>query len=344
MSSEIIIALDAMGGDHGPHVVVPAAINSLKRYPNLKVIFVGLESAINAHLKMNHGHKFSSRYEIVHTDEWVEMDEQPALALRQKKNSSMRLAINAIKDGKAHACVSAGNTGALMAMSRYVLKMYDNIDRPAITTLMPSYGMRTRMLDIGANVDIGPEQLLQFARMGTVLVRAVERKERPLVGILNIGAEEIKGNALVKKASQLLREADDINFYGSVEGDDISKGVVDLVVCEGFVGNVAIKVTEECATLFSKYLKDEFNKNIFTRLIRKFANPIIERADKKISPANYNGASLLGLRGIVIKSHGGADIYAYSCAIDEAINEIEYDVPRHLEENMASFAIGPTAE
>jgi len=265
------------------------------------------------------------------------MDEPPTTALRYKKDSSMRVAINLVRSGEAHACVSAGNTGALMAISRFVLRTLPGIDRPAIATVLPNMrGTHTYVLDLGANVDCTPEHLLQFAIMGAMLVAAVEHKERPTVGLLNIGAEDIKGNEAVKQAAELLR-ASGLNFHGNVEGDDIYKGTTDVVACDGFVGNVALKASEGLAQMITAALREEFKRNFVTRLGAIFALPVIRSFRRRMDHRRYNGASLLGLRGIVIKSHGSADVFAFEQAIGRAVEEVRNNVPHRIAQRMAQL-------
>ena len=315
------IAIDVMGGDHGIKVTVPASIQIINQFPNIKVILVGKEIDIKKNLvkykSINH-----PRIEILDATQSVEMDESPQSALKNKKNSSMRLAINLLKIKKASACVSAGNTGALMATSRFVLKMLPGIDRPAIASNLPNENGSTCMLDLGANTDSTPEQLLQFALMGAMLTSALTKKKNPSVGLLNIGSEDIKGNEVVKKASILIKESH-LNFYGNVEGDDIFKGTTDVVVCDGFVGNVALKTTEGAIKMFGKFLTAEYKKNWLTKIVALISMPLLRAFKRRLDPRRYNGASFLGLNGIVIKSHGGADILAFKTAIITAIEESE---------------------
>ncbi|GIL04634.1 phosphate acyltransferase PlsX [Betaproteobacteria bacterium PRO7] len=307
------IAIDCMGGDHGLDVTVPAALGFARAEPDAALLLVGRSAEIEARLAA--AGDLRSRIEVVHAEEVVGMDEPPAQALRGKRNSSMRVAVNLVKDGRADACVSAGNTGALMAISRFVLKTLDGIDRPAIATVIPNQtGGVTTMLDLGANVDCTPEHLFQFALLGAALVAAVEEKERPSIGLLNIGEEVIKGNEVVKQAAELLR-ASSVNFYGNVEGNDIFKGTTDVVVCDGFVGNVALKTSEGLAQMLGGFVKEEFTRNVFSKLAALVALPVLKRFKRRVDHRRYNGASLLGLRGIVIKSHGSADVYAFECAI-----------------------------
>ena len=313
------IAVDCMGGDHGPTVTIPAALEFLTSHPNATLILVGLEDDLKTALASSPcASQFSNRWSIQHASQVVGMDEGPALALRNKKDSSMRVAAQTVKDGLADACVSAGNTGAWMAISRYVLKTLDGIDRPAIATALPNQqGGATTMLDLGANVDCTAEHLLQFALMGAALAQIGIEGRSPSVGLLNIGEELIKGNEVVKQAADLLRQST-LNFYGNVEGDDIYKGTVDVVVCDGFVGNVALKASEGLARMMSIIVRDEFNRSWLTKLIGLIAMPVLNRFRKRVDNRQYNGATLLGLRGVVIKSHGSADQVAFGFALERA--------------------------
>jgi glycerol-3-phosphate acyltransferase PlsX len=329
---DITIAIDAMGGDHGPHVTVPAALKALEADNQLNIVLVGLQDAIEAELKTRKT-TTSPRLRIHHASEVVTMDESPQSALKNKKDSSMRVAINLVKSGEANACVSAGNTGALMATARFVLKTLPGIDRPAIASVLPSEKGNTYMMDLGANADCTPEHLYQFAIMGAMLVSCVEHKERPSVGLLNIGSEDIKGNEVVKQAGELLKTSH-LNFYGNVEGDDIFKGTTDLVVCDGFVGNVSLKTTEGLAHMMGKFLTQEFKRNWLTKMMALCAMPVLKSFKKRLDPRRYNGASFLGLRGIVVKSHGGADQLAYISAIHVAIEEARSGVLRRITEQL----------
>jgi glycerol-3-phosphate acyltransferase PlsX len=329
---DITIAIDAMGGDHGPHVTVPAALKALEADEQLNIVLVGLQDAIEAELKTRKT-TTSPRLRIHHASEVVTMDESPQSALKNKKDSSMRVAINLVKSGEANACVSAGNTGALMATARFVLKTLPGIDRPAIASVLPSEKGNTYMMDLGANADCTPEHLYQFAIMGAMLVSCVEHKERPSVGLLNIGSEDIKGNEVVKQAGELLKTSH-LNFYGNVEGDDIFKGTTDLVVCDGFVGNVSLKTTEGLAHMMGKFLTQEFKRNWLTKMMALCAMPVLKSFKKRLDPRRYNGASFLGLRGIVVKSHGGADQLAYISAIHVAIEEARSGVLRRITEQL----------
>jgi glycerol-3-phosphate acyltransferase PlsX len=329
---DVTVAIDCMGGDHGVRVTVAASLECLTRAPDMRAILVGDRGAIESAL---HGaHHDSARVEVRHATEVVAMDDPPALALRSKKNSSMRLAIDLVKNGEALACVSAGNTGALMAISRFVLKTLPGIDRPAIASVLPTLKGHTYMLDLGANVDCSAEHLLQFGIMGSELVSSVEQRERPTIGLLNIGEEDIKGNEVVKRAAELLR-ASGLNFYGNIEGDDIYKGTTDIVVCDGFVGNVALKTSEGLAQMLTTYLRQEFNRNAFTRLSGLLVLPVLNAFKRRVDHRRYNGATLLGLRGIIVKSHGSADAFAFRFAVERAAEEARTGVLAHIMERMS---------
>jgi glycerol-3-phosphate acyltransferase PlsX len=333
---DITVAVDCMGGDHGPHVTVPAVLEFQAAHPEVDVVLVGLRDAIDAELGARRA-AAGPRLRVRHASEVIEMDEPLASALRAKKDSSMRVAVNLVKTGEAHACVSAGNTGALMAISRFVLKTLAGIDRPAIATVLPNMrGTYTYVLDLGANVDCTAEQLMQFGIMGAMLVAAVEHKERPSVGLLNIGVEDIKGNETVKQAAELLR-ASGLNFYGNVEGDDIYKGTADVVVCDGFVGNVALKASEGVAQMITAALKEEFKRTALTKLSALVALPALKAFRTRMDHRRYNGASLLGLRGIVIKSHGSADAYAFEQALGRAVEEVRNNVPQRIARKMSEL-------
>lgn len=328
MTARVTIAIDAMGGDHGAHVTVPAALEVLQQHTNAKIILVGQRDVLEAELLRLHA-TASERLVIHHASQTVEMDELPSQALRGKKDSSMRVAINLVKEGVAGACVSAGNTGALMATARFVLKTLPGIDRPAFIYALPTIKGHTHMLDLGANVDSSAEHLFEFAVMGSVLTSAVDNIERPTVALLNIGEEEIKGNEAVKEAARLMASSS-LNYTGFVEGDDVFKGAADVVVCDGFVGNVALKTTEGVARMIRHFMKGEFERNLLTKLIALLAMPVLKSFHKKIDPRRYNGASLVGLQGIVIKSHGNADVFAFTNAINEALIEVEKNVPERI--------------
>jgi glycerol-3-phosphate acyltransferase PlsX len=335
----VTIALDAMSGDHGPSVTLPAAIDILRRDTDVRLILVGQQEVLSP-LLAQHQREFGDRLVLHHASEVVAMDEPPAQALRSKKDSSMRVAINLVKSGEAGACVSAGNTGALMATGRFVLKTLPGIDRPAIITALPTRNGHVHMLDLGANVDSSPEHLLQFGIMGSLLVSALENKPAPKVCLLNIGAEDIKGNEVVKQAAELFR-ASRLNYGGFAEGDEIFLGDADVIVCDGFVGNVALKASEGVAKTFSGFLRTAFKRNVFTMLASLVAMPILKSLRTTMDPRKYNGASLVGLNGIVIKSHGGADRYAYSQAIRVAIAEVRKQVPRLIGERLAELSGTP---
>jgi glycerol-3-phosphate acyltransferase PlsX len=336
----IKISIDCMGGDHGPSVTIPAAIAFLRQEPDAELILVGLEAELRAELK-KHKAEHHPRLSVLHASEVVTMDDPLEVALRRKKDSSMRVAIEQVKDGRATACVSAGNTGALMAVSRYVLKTMAGVDRPAICSILPNQkGRPTYMLDLGANVDCGPDHLHQFAIMGSVLFSAMEGTRRPTIGLLNVGTEEIKGNEVVKATGKLLREDHErglLNFYGNVEGNDIFKGTTDIVVCDGFVGNVTIKAAEGLARLVKESLTTEFKRNIFTLLGALLARGAIRRFSKRMNPSEYNGASLLGLRGLVFKSHGSADAFSYEFAIRRAYDAAKNNVQEQLSAMIAEL-------
>jgi glycerol-3-phosphate acyltransferase PlsX len=335
MSNAITIALDAMGGDTGPAAVVPAAVAALREFSDVTIILVGDEAMLTAALGQ-HAAAQSSRLQVRHASQSVAMDELPSHALRNKKDSSMRVALNLVKDGTADACVSAGNTGALMATSRFVLKMLPGIDRPAICTALPSGTGHTWMLDLGANVDSDAEHLFQFALMGSVLAEAVDGNSRPRVGVLNVGEEEIKGNEQVKQAAKLISDSE-LNYAGFAEGDDIYKGNFDVIVCDGFVGNISLKTSEGVARMIADFIKLEFTRNLLTRLAALVAMPVLKAFRRRIDPRRYNGASLLGLRGIVIKSHGGADALAFANAIKVAVLEVREDVPQRISAQLQSY-------
>ena len=332
---DVTVAIDCMGGDHGAHVTVPAALEYLKRDPRTSFILVGKQDAIEAELRRRHA-ETGARLQVRHAAEVVAMDEPPAQALRGKKDSSIRVAVDLVKNGEALACVSAGNTGALMAISRFVLKTLPGIDRPAIASILPALKGHTYVLDLGANVDCTADHLLQFGIMGAELVASVEHRERPTVGLLNIGEEDIKGNEVVKRAAELLR-ASGLNFYGNVEGDDIYKGTTDIVVCDGFVGNVALKASEGLAQMLETYLHEEFNRSVFTKLAGVMALPVMNAFRRRFDHRRYNGATLLGLRGIVIKSHGAADAFVFGFAIERAVEEARSGVLAHITERMSSI-------
>jgi len=332
MNTVFRIAIDAMSGDNGLEAVVPAAISFLKEHDDTRLTLVGDETLLNAELKRL---KYlpNERLMIQHATQVVTMDEAPAQALRGKKDSSMRVAINLVKAGEADAAVSAGNTGALMATGRFVLRMLPGIDRPAICTALPASTGHTYMLDLGANIDSTSEHLYQFAVMGSELVRAIDGKERPRVGLLNIGSEDIKGNEQVKAAHESLKDGD-FNYIGFVEGDDIFHGDVDVIVCDGFVGNVALKTSEGLAKMLSHELKAGYMKSIFTKIAAVISYPVLKAFRNRFDHRRYNGASFLGLKGIVIKSHGGADSIAFANAIGIARKAVMEKVPERIDQHL----------
>lgn len=331
------ISIDAMGGDFGPAVIVPAALQVLRKHSDLNLIFVGLTDPLQS-LLSKRGASVANRWSICSASEMVGMDESVSSALRTKKDSSMRVAINLVKEGRAQACVSAGNTGALMATARFVLKTLPGIDRPAIMARFPTRADRdVRVLDLGANVDSTPQHLFQFAVMGAIAAAAVDKISRPSVALLNIGSEDIKGNALVKDAAQLLSHCSAINYIGYVEGDDMLYGAADIVVCDGFVGNAVLKACEGISKVISAFAKQEIKRNWFSKLSILPALPILNRLKNRIDPRKRNGATLLGLNGIVIKSHGGADKFAFACAIEQAILAIDNNLPELISKQVSDI-------
>lgn len=324
----ITIALDAMGGDHGPSVVVPAALAAVERIDRLEAVLVGDSERLEAALA-GRGRRRSGRVRVHHAGEQVGMDEPPAQALRTKRDSSMRVALDLVAGGEADACVSAGNTGALLAIARFVLKTLPGIDRPAIISALPSRRGHTHVLDLGANVDPTPEHLFQFAVMGSSLVSAVHRLSAPRIGLLNVGEEEIKGHERVREAAQRIARSD-LNYIGYVEGDGIFSGEADVVVCDGFAGNIALKSSEGAARMIGAMIDGEFRRTGFNRLAGLIARPVLRSVARRFDPRTYNGAIFVGLRGTVVKSHGRADAHSFANAIREAVTEVENDVPRHI--------------
>ena len=330
----ITLSVDCMGGDHGPRVTLAACRHFLDTHPQAQLLLVGLPDALSS---FHH-----PRVQIVAASEVVSMDDPVEVAMRRKKDSSMRVAIEQVKSGAAQAAVSAGNTGALMAIARYVLKTMDGIDRPAIAGRMPNFkGGGTTMLDLGANVDCTPEHLLQFAVLGSALVSVLDDIESPSVGLLNIGEEAIKGNENIKKTAELLRTAansGDLNFYGNVEGNDIYQGTVNLIVCDGFVGNVALKASEGLALKISETLKNSFTRSIFAKMAAIFAYPVLSDFKDKVDHRRYNGAALLGLNGIVFKSHGSADEVAFGTALNRAYDAAHHNLLERVRSRIAHAA------
>lgn len=322
----LVIAVDAMGGDAGLSVTIPAVSRLLKKYSDVNVILVGEPDQVSAAVAQA-GLSQHPAIEVVPASQVVNMDDPVSVALRNKKDSSMRVAINQVKEGRAQAAVSAGNTGALMAISRFVLKTLNGIDRPAICTAIPTRNGHCHMLDLGANVDSEPAHLLQFALMGDAVVRAVDGIEKPRVALLNIGEEDLKGNEQIKEAALLLASNPVINYVGFVEGDSIFDGVADVVVCDGFVGNVALKTMEGVASMMGGMIREEISRSWLNRLGALFAYPMLSGLKHRLNPQRYNGASLVGLNGVVVKSHGGADEQGFVCALEVAVHEAQRNVP-----------------
>ena len=323
-----VIAVDAMGGDHGPSVTVPASLDFLASQPDAELLLVGLKESLERELARARA-AGKARITVVPATQVVAMDEDVRTAIRTKKDSSMRVAIDLVKEGRAHACVSAGNTGALMGTAKFVLKTLPGIDRPAICAVLPTRKGQVYALDLGANADCTPEHLLQFAIMGATLMSVLEGKDRPTVGLLNIGSEEMKGNDVVKKAGELLRQSP-LNFHGNVEGDDIYKGTTDVVVCDGFAGNVALKTSEGLAKMLGDFLKEEYMRSPLTKLAAFVSMPVIKRFRDRVDHRRYNGAALLGLRGIVVKSHGSADRLAFATALGRAHSEASHGLNERI--------------
>ena len=326
-----IIAIDAMGGDFGPRCIVPASLDCLAEVPSLHLTLVGQSSLIEDIVAQHSGFD-RARLQIVHADEVIDMHDRPAQALRGKPGSSMRIALELVRDGKAQACVSAGNTGALMALARQVLKTLPGVDRPAMVTAIPTRGEPCLLLDLGANVDCTAEQLYQFAVMGSVAAQVLG-VERPRVGLLNVGTEEIKGNQQVKQAAVLLQQAD-LDYRGFIEGDGLYRGEVDVAVCDGFVGNVLLKSSEGLAQMMAERVESLFKRTVAARLVGCLALPFLRRVRADLRPAQYNGASFLGLQGIVVKSHGGAGKESFKWAIRRAAQDVRYNLPEQLREQL----------
>jgi phosphate acyltransferase len=324
-----------MGGDHGPGVTVPAAFRLLARYPDVHLILVGNQEVLNAKIATQDT-KFKDRIIVQHASEEVLMNESPSKALRNKKDSSMRVAINLVKDGVAQACVSAGNTGALMATARFVLKTLPGIDRPAITTPFPTiaHNKITHVLDLGANVDSDAKYLCQFALMGSVLSSVIDNVANPKIALLNIGSEENKGNDQIKEAAKVLSENKNINYVGFVEGDDLFKGNVDVIVCDGFIGNIMLKSIEGVLKLVGFYAKRNMMRNLFAKMVAILALPMLKKLYRDIDPGKYNGATLIGLQGVVIKSHGSSNAKAFTYALEKAVIEAEKQVPERIRDEL----------
>ena len=326
-----------MGGDHGPKVVVPAALEVLAANEEINLILVGDREAVSRELHQA-GTNLSERLQVRHTTQSVEMDEAPSQALRAKKDSSMRVAVDLVKEEQAHACVSAGNTGALMAIARFLLKTLPGVDRPAICSALPSMHGHTHVLDLGANVESSARHLFEFAVMGSVLVSAVDDLPRPQVGLLNIGQEAIKGNSRIKQAARMLADSD-IHYIGFVEGDDLYLGSADVIVCDGFVGNVALKSSEGVAHMITQFVRQEFERNLFTRAAAWVAGPVLKASRTRFDPREYNGASFVGLRGTVVKSHGSADVKAFAKAIMQASAEVSQQIPERISAHLATMLV-----
>ena len=332
MMKETRIAVDAMGGDGGPEIIMPSVKDFLSENREVKIDVYGDEKILSKYLNLFDS-DISRNLKIIHTDEKVLSEDSPSHALRHKKNSSMSMAIKSVKDKNAQACVSAGNTGALMAISRFILGTLDGIDRPAIESMLPSLNGHTHVLDLGANIDSKAEHLYQFAVMGSALSSVLDEKEYPSVGLLNVGEETIKGSTQVKEAHDLLLTSK-LNYVGFVEGDDIFCGNIDVIVCDGFVGNIALKTSEGTAKFISSILKNEFKKNIFTKIAGILSMKVLNSFKKVADPRKYNGASLLGLKGIIVKSHGGADSFAFNNSLKIALKEVNKDVPSCIDKKL----------
>ncbi|UPQ81558.1 phosphate acyltransferase PlsX [Pseudomonas knackmussii] len=332
-----IIAIDAMGGDFGPHCVVPASVQCLAEIPSLHLALVG-QSSLLEEIIARHPAVDRARLTIVHADEVIGMDERPAQALRTKPRSSMRVALEMVRDGQAQACVSAGNTGALMALARQVLKTLPGVDRPAMVTAIPTLGGACLLLDLGANVDCTAEQLYQFAVMGSVAAQSLGI-EQPRVSLLNIGTEDIKGNQQVKAAAGLLQQAGCINYQGFIEGDGLFRGETDVAVCDGFVGNILLKSSEGLAHMVALRVELLFRRSLISRLVGALALPLLRQLRADLRPAQYNGASFLGLQGIVVKSHGGAGAEGFRSAIRRAAQDVERNLPAQLRNRLEHLLV-----
>ena len=338
----ITLSIDAMGGDRGPTATVPAALEVLKRHPEVRLILVGHAEDLTRRLSasgMRVGERLGGerladeRLEIVDASELVEMDDAPAFALRKKKDSSMRVALNLVQEGRADACISSGSTGALLATARFLLKTIPGITRPAICSGLPRMSGKTYVLDLGANLDSPPEILFQFGLMGSALINCLDGKANPTVGLLNIGVEDVKGNDTIKAAAALFKSSA-LNYIGYIEANDIYAGETDLVVCDGFVGNMVLKAAEGVAQMITGAIRDEFGRNAVTRCAGLLAKPVLSAIGARFDHRRYNGASLLGLRGTVVKSHGGADAVAFRCAMEVGIKEVDNGLVRKIEEAM----------
>jgi len=334
----LTLALDAMGGDFGPQVTVPASLQALERFPTLNISLFGDKNTIEQYLPKDA--RFLNRLSIIHCTQIVTMNCKPLSALRNRRDSSMRRALDMVHQGKAGACVSAGNTGVLMAMAKLILKTLPGIDRPALISALPTLNNKpVYMLDLGANVTCDSDTLLQFAVMGSVLAQKVDNITRPRISLLNIGEEAIKGNDVVKQTAELLKEVEQLNYHGFIEGDKIFDGSTDVIVCDGFVGNISLKTTEGVANLLIAHLRQASKSSLLMRLLSFISKPFLKNVLHKVKPDQYNGASLLGLRGIVIKSHGNADQHAFFNAIKQAVIEVEQQVPNRIQDSLESILL-----
>lgn len=329
-----------MGGDFGPHVILPACLSALERYPYLKILLIGeIDQLEMLFSKQRFDESVMSRLILVPSGESVSMDEKPSSAIRHRQDSSMCLAIKAVAEKRADACVSAGNTGALMAFGRLILKMQPGIDRPAIITSVPTMNGHCYMLDLGANVDCSAAHLLQFAIMGSAMVEAVDNKNQPTVGLLNVGEEMIKGNEQVRLANDLIRQQSDLNYIGYIEGNDVFAGKADLVVCDGFVGNITLKSSEGLARLISCRVRQGFTRNLYRRFLALLARPVLKEIQMQMDPSRLNGATFLGLQGVVMKSHGSADQKCFGYALDRAVAEVLQNVPARIGERLSGHQL-----
>ena len=335
--SASVVAIDAMGGDFGPRCIVPACLSAMAENPSLELILVG-QAPVLEEILSRQPDVDRARLRVEHASEIIAMDERPAQALRNKPDSSMRQALELVRQGRAQACVSAGNTGALMALARYVLKTLPGIDRPAMVTGIPTQAGRTLLLDLGANVDCSAEHLYQFAVMGAVAAE-VQGTLRPRIALLNVGTEDIKGNQQVKLAASLLQQADELNYCGFIEGDGLYRGEADVVVCDGFVGNILLKSSEGLVTMLSARIASLFKESLGSRLVGSLAMPLLRRLQDELAPAQHNGASFLGLQGIVVKSHGGADEEAFKVAIARAVVEVRENLPQRLHSRLGNLLL-----
>ena len=337
------LAIDCMGGDYGPSVIIPAAISALQQHPDLQIFLVGPQQELDTHLK--HQPQFGTRLQVQPASEVIGMSEKPSVALRRKPDSSMRKSLELVRDGKADACVSSGNTGALMALATVLLGTLPGIERPAVTAELPNRkGSVTNMLDLGANIDASAEQLTSFAIMGHVLSELADGIENPRVALLNIGEEAIKGRDSIKLAGDMLSSQSEIDYVGYIEANEIFDGNVDVVVCDGFTGNNVLKACEGITRFLYDQLKTEFTSGLWSRAVSALVWPLLKRFQRRINPDQYNGASLLGLREIVIKSHGSADSKATLFAINKAITEIERQVPQAIQDKVAQLLLNTDNE